>query len=130
MSIGLDGQVRVWDGNTFAPHAAWKTQPYRFLAAALSHGGNRLAVGTDGDGILLGDLDSASASPIKLGGSQRITSVAFSEDDRWLLAGKGGGQILYWDLVSPDRNRARSIGPSRSGNGTAVWRRPPCLGGS
>jgi len=103
VSVGLDGQVGVWDGNTFAPHASWKTQPYRFLGAALSHGGNRLAVATDGDGVLLGDLDSASASPIKLGGSQRITSVAFSEDDRWLLAGTGGGQILYWDLSSPDR---------------------------
>jgi WD40 repeat protein len=103
VSVGLDGQVRVWDGNTFAPHASWKTQPYRFLGAALSHDGHRLAVATDGDGVLLGDLDSASASPIKLGGSQRITSVAFSEDDRWLLAGTGGGQILYWDVSSPDR---------------------------
>jgi WD40 repeat protein len=103
VSVGLDGQVRVWDGNTSAPRASWKTQPHRFLSAALSHGGTRLAVATDGEGVLLGDLDSATAAPIKLGGSRRITSVAFSEDDRWLLAGTGAGQILYWDLKAPDR---------------------------
>lgn len=100
VSVGLDGQVRVWDGNTFAARALWKTQPHRFLAAALSHGGTRLAVATDGDGILLGDLDSPTNPPIKLGGSRRTTAVAFSEDDRWLLAGTSGGQILYWDLAA------------------------------
>lgn len=101
VSVGLDGQVQVWDSNTFVARASWKTQPHRFLAAALSHGGTRLAVATDGDGILLGDLDSSTNSPTQLGGSRRITAVAFSEDDRWLLAGTGGGQILYWDLRAP-----------------------------
>jgi WD40 repeat protein/energy-coupling factor transporter ATP-binding protein EcfA2 len=97
VSVGLDGLAQVWDGNTFAARASWKNQS-RFLAAALSHRGTRLAVATDGDGILLRDLDSSADSPIKLGGSRRITAVAFSEDERWLLAGTGGGQILYWDL--------------------------------
>ena len=104
MSVGLDGQVRVWDSVTLAPQpamwtAAWTTERHRLLAAALSHGGARLAVATDGEGIFLGDLGSTTA-PIKLGGSRRITSVAFSEDDRWLLGGTGAGQILFWDLTA------------------------------
>ena len=88
----------MWDGNTFAARASWKTQPYRFTAAALSHGGTRLAVATDGDGVLLGGLDSSTSAPTRLGGSRRFTSVAFSEDERWLVAGSAGGQIVYWDL--------------------------------
>jgi WD domain, G-beta repeat len=104
ITVGFDGQVKLWEGEAFAAQLSpLATHPQRLLTAALSHHGDRLAVATDGAGLLLGYLDSSSGPTLSLGGSRRITAVAFSPDDRWLVGGTAGGQVLYWDVLSPQK---------------------------
>jgi WD40 repeat protein len=100
VSVGAEGQVSLWQPDTFAADAASPgAQPFRLAAAALDRRMERLAAVGEG-GVLVWNL-RMPGPPIAFGQGLRATAVAFSDDGRWLVAGTASGQLVYWDSARP-----------------------------
>ncbi len=99
-TAGLDGQVKLWDANTYQ------------LIATLGHGspvysvsfhpdGSRLAAGSSDGLIRIWDIATHSQVAELHGHSDYVHSVDFSPDGTQLVSGSGDFSVRIWDTISP-----------------------------
>jgi len=85
---------------TFRPHQA------AISDIAFSENGNYLAVASYDGTITVWDLRyflSPSYQPLRIDGHRDwVRSVAFANQDRFLLAGTRGGNVYFWNFHAPD----------------------------
>ena len=100
-STGLDGQVQVWAAGTFVPERPETkgVSNQRVLGLAWSHDGERLAIASETQGVVLSNRTGGET--VILGRDLRASAVAFSPDSRRLATGSATGQLLVWDLANP-----------------------------
>jgi len=83
----------------------------RALDLAFAPGSERLAVASDGGGVLLFDLDRPDEAPAVLAPGRTIRSVAFDAQGTTLAAGTDDGPILLFDPSRPEAPaRAQLLG--------------------
>jgi WD40 repeat protein len=104
-SIGLAGEVRVWEAATGRLTRSFQTEPIRFgfgrgvAALVFSPDGKHLAVASGLADVYLHDLTAERQATRTLPPGRFISALAFSPDGR-LLAYGGGGPTGVWDMAA------------------------------
>ncbi|MFO0819134.1 MAG: hypothetical protein U1A77_14405 [Pirellulales bacterium] len=97
LSAGVDGTVRTWDRTTGALISTTKVSDKALLTLALSPQGGGYATGGMDVAVRLFDL----ARPFPLvewgGLPAQATSLAASQDGRYVLTSDAGGVVRWWD---------------------------------
>jgi WD40 repeat protein/energy-coupling factor transporter ATP-binding protein EcfA2 len=114
LSAGVDGRVRIWQTATATLISQIGEASTRLVAVAINPQGDRLAVASDGGGILLWSYPNPSGGPVTIAGQIRASSVVFSSDGRRLFAGTALGQLLAWDTARLDQ--APAVVPAHRGS--------------
>jgi len=95
-SLGVMGDVTVWDRVTGAPPRRFPGRPWGD-AVAFSPDGRWLASARDDRTV--GLLELATGKEVSLRGhTDSVTSVAFSPDGRWLASGGEDGDVRIWNV--------------------------------
>jgi hypothetical protein len=74
----------------------------RVSALALCPSGSYLAIGQESGAVLLKSLVDHKKTMITCG-TKAITTLLFSQDNRWLAAGDQDGKIIFFDLVNSEK---------------------------
>jgi len=109
VSAGFDGRVRVWDfvkrslkceANAGTPIRLMRFQPRTLMAAVA------------GDDLAVRVFDTVAGALVRTfrGHEDRIASLAFSDDARWLVTASFDGAVRVFDLPSATLLQAMSLG--------------------
>jgi WD40 repeat protein/serine/threonine protein kinase len=97
-SAGMDGAIRLWDAQTFAPVATLADHRGGVHSLAFTPDGQRLAsAGSEG---VIRVWDVATRRPVLTlrGHTNAIYALAFSPDGRVLASGGWDGTVMLWDV--------------------------------
>jgi WD40 repeat protein len=116
-------------------------------AHAESHDGRLLALGDRRGFVHLVDTESRAVRPLKVPAGETVTSLAFSEDDAWLVSGHGDGRVQAIEIASGEPlstlameshfkiervgiSRARRLLIAAGSGAVDLWHLPPHAGRS
>lgn len=99
VSTSFDGDVRIWNmrgecSNTLSEDLVW------VWSAAWSPDGKQLAVGYEGNRILIRDVESWRTSRTLEQSQSWVTNVRWSADGKWLASTCYDDVVLIWDPIS------------------------------
>ena len=99
---GMDGVVKIWDCEAFAPAEEFDVAEQVYCAtfpACATHSHALVAVGTDESSIILCDLNQGVATHRLRGHKGAVLSVAWSPFDEHVFASGGrDGTVRLWDV--------------------------------
>ncbi|MCK6507111.1 ABC transporter permease subunit [Myxococcota bacterium] len=113
LSGGYDRALRAWDPGTGALAVELPPLPQAINDLALSPAGDRLALAGDDRKVRILSLDDAPLATLDPGAARvlaghhlAVTSVAWSDDGRYLVSGSEDESARLWDVASGSQRAA------------------------
>jgi WD40 repeat protein len=125
VSGSRDDTIRVWDAATGAAVAVLDAAADDSDPSVMASAAALLAIGFENGDIQLRDTESHEIVRVLGGHDDRVSSLAFSSDDRWLASASEDDSILVGDLATGEViARLSSVDPvlvAFSGDGTRLF---------
>jgi WD40 repeat protein/serine/threonine protein kinase len=99
VTCSAGGMVKVWDTTTFREVSSFGEQMW-LASMALSHDGQRLALGGQDGLVTVLDLATGQRTLTLPGHTLRVGGLAFSDDDRRLVSGGYDKTLRFWDTTT------------------------------
>lgn len=111
-------EVRIWDADTGKDEKALGGALASLYGLAVEPGGRHLVAAGDDRTIRVWEIE-ASREAFTLGvlGNQRVTSVAWSNDGRFIAAVNATGNLAVWNVATPARKRILDLAAVTSADG-------------
>jgi WD40 repeat protein/serine/threonine protein kinase len=100
---GMDGIVKVWDGDTGAERFTLGGHQQQISAVAVSRDGRRVCSASLDGTVKVWDAETGKELRTLRGGETGVYSLAVSGDGKWLVSGDGAGIITIWDAETGER---------------------------